>query len=292
MRFGAFVGILAGISCLACGPVLAADDAAVLSPSSAWAMNYDDDSCALQRLFGTSGNEVLLEFRRFSPASGMQIAVTSNGIKRSISRLRYRFDPAGEWQVPDNVLRYALGKEFEGFVFSGSILPDDREDDDSEGDEPQVDTADAALLAEAFAKASSFSVRGGFQRPITLKTGALLPPHQAMEKCLDELLTHWGIDAEAHKTLTRNAAPASFMRIAQRFDYPPSMMSQPGLVRIRLAINENGGVTGCHIQLGVSNPMFEQSACADLKGGRFHPALDKDGRPIASYWVNAIVYQP
>jgi hypothetical protein len=248
----------------------------------------------LRRLFGEPGQQVLLEFRRFSPSTDMQVSVTSDGIRRGISSPKYRFGPNGEWKVGRNPLRMGIGKEFEGFTFGGSILPEPEKPNDEEETEPSFDSADAALLTQAFTAASDFSVSGGFRRGITLKTGRLLAPHRAMEKCLDELLTHWGIDAQAQKSLTRNATPVNANRVARNVGYPPSMLmtNEPGLIRVRLAITEAGTVRSCHVQLDISNPAFERSACSDLKDAKFHPALDKDGRPIASYWVTAIIYEP
>jgi len=76
-------------------------------------------------------------------------------------------------------------------------------------------------------------------------------------------------------------------------DYPPAMLrkSMPGLVNVRLAIDEAGRITACHIQMPLSDPAFEESSCADIQHAfDFEPALDKDGKPIASYWITRVVF--
>lgn len=76
-------------------------------------------------------------------------------------------------------------------------------------------------------------------------------------------------------------------------DYPPKMLrrSMPGLVNVRLAIDERGLITACHIQMPLSDPEFEASSCADIQHAlEFDPALDKDANPIASYWITTVIF--
>ena len=61
---------------------------------------------------------------------------------------------------------------------------------------------------------------------------------------------------------------------------------------MRLDVDETGGITACHIQMPLSDPAFEESSCADIQHALdFDPALDKDGKPIASYWVTKVYFQ-
>ena len=77
-------------------------------------------------------------------------------------------------------------------------------------------------------------------------------------------------------------------------DYPPMMAREgvPGVVNIRLAVDESGLVTACHIQMPLADPAFERTSCTDIQHELdFDPALDKDGKPIASYWVTKVHFQ-
>jgi hypothetical protein len=115
-----------------------------------------------------------------------------------------------------------------------------------------------------------------------------------MNECLDELVTHWGIDVDAHRTLTRHATPTNLKRVPRMMDYPPKMLAKgmPGYVNVRLDINESGGISACHIQMPLSDPEFERSTCADLQHALiFDPALDTDGTPIRSYWITQVRFQ-
>jgi TonB family protein len=94
--------------------------------------------------------------------------------------------------------------------------------------------------------------------------------------------------------LTRPAVPLDFAAASSMVGYPPKMLrrAMPGLVNIRLAIDESGRVTACRIQMPLSDPEFESSSCADIQHAfEFEPALDKDGKPIASYWITRVHFE-
>jgi TonB family protein len=77
-------------------------------------------------------------------------------------------------------------------------------------------------------------------------------------------------------------------------DYPPKMLAKgmPGVVNVRLAIDERGNVAGCSIQMPLADPAFEKSTCADLQHAlEFEPALDQNGKPVASYWVTLVDFR-
>ena len=41
----------------------------------------------------------------------------------------------------------------------------------------------------------------------------------------------------------------------------------------------------------LSDPAFEESSCADIQHAfEFEPALDKDGKPMPSYWTTRVVF--
>jgi hypothetical protein len=272
-------------------PVLAADAPLILKPASPWEMNYDDDTCALRRMFGDPGNQVFLELRRFSPDARFQISVMGERLSTRGDILQYRFEPSDTWQDGDGPFRAKIGSDLDGYIFRGWIIPDPVEPELPSG---KVDPNEDAVVADAFAKVTGFSVSGGFTQEVTLKTGPLLAPHRAMQLCLDQMLTRWGIDPHAHKTLTRKAVPKDYLAFVRRIQayYPAAMLvrRKSGVINIRLGISETGGVSECRIQLELSEPEFERGACLKLRGAHFEPALDKDGHAIASYWANTIVY--
>ncbi len=269
----------------------------VLAPSTTWELNYDTDSCALRRMFGEGKDQAYIEFRRFEPGLGLQAVVASNRMSaRNPVELKYRFGDAGEWlDAGGNALHMAEG--FSGVLFSPTLvyLPELAKMDDPVELASYLKSIDwQAEEKSAASAADTITLRGAFRNELTLQLGSLDKPIAALNQCIDELMTHWNIDVEAHKSLTRPVIATNLPEVPRMMDYPPKMIQQrmPGVVNIRLAIDERGLITACHIQMPLSDPAFEKSSCADLEHAlEFDPALDKDGKPIASYWVNKVVFQ-
>ncbi len=273
----------------------AAAEEFVLAPNTPWTVDYDNDSCALRRTFGTGEDRGYLEMRRFAPGWSLQTTLASNRL--SVQRppnIRYRFG-AGEWQVPGPSLSVSLDDDLKGVIFEPrfAVQPIVDKSLDEAAQAAFLQSLDFdAIEREQAAAVTSLTVRSQ-SREITLDLGRLDAPIKALQDCVAELVTHWGIDVEAHRTLTRQAMPVNYHQGVRMIDYPPKMSVRrmPGLVNIRLAIDDTGKITGCRIQMPLSDPEFAESSCADIQHAfEFVPALDKDGRPIASYWVTKVIF--
>ncbi len=57
------------------------------------------------------------------------------------------------------------------------------------------------------AAVTSITLDKSFGDPLVLKTGSLKSPMKALGACADDLLTRWGLDPAAHKTLSKKVAP-------------------------------------------------------------------------------------
>jgi hypothetical protein len=280
------------ISC----PLLAKDDDFVFAPSSPWTIDYDADSCALRRTFSSGEERAYLEIRRFAPGWGLQTTVASS---RAGARLhpntRYRFTDDEDWQNPGLGLSVTLTSGLRGVIIEPSFV-DQSEwqaiEDEAEREAYFRSIDFRAIERQQAAAIDTMGVRG-LGPEFTLRLGKLEAPIGALQDCVDELITHWNIDVEAHKTLTRRAWPIDRDASSRMLGYPPRMVRQrmPGLVNVRLSIDEAGKITGCSIQMPLSDPDFEESSCADIQHAfEFEPALDKDGKPIASYWITKIIF--
>lgn len=113
-----------------------------------------------------------------------------------------------------------------------------------------------------------------------------------LRRCMNELLTHWGIDVERHKSLTRKLvptdSPGSWLNSR---DYPTDLLRDgaQGLVNFRLSVDEKGKVSGCHIQRSTRPEGFDRAVCDALtRRARFEPALDADGNPVNSYFIGSV----
>jgi len=108
------------------------------------------------------------------------------------------------------------------------------------------------------------------------------------------LLTHWNIDADAHRSLSRRAAPIGDpAKWITSSDFPATALraGERGLVFFRLDIDAVGKPTDCHVQRAAGREEFETAVCRNLtENGKFTPALDAGGKPIASYWRDFVFF--
>ncbi len=77
-------------------------------------------------------------------------------------------------------------------------------------------------------------------------------------------------------------------------DYPPSALREEaqGTTRTRLSVGADGRVTGCEVTGSSGNAALDQAACRNLqRRGRFEPALDREGNPIASSYTKNVRWQ-
>lgn len=278
------------------GLSLAAPATAVeLRPTTNWAVDYAEDSCALFRSFGHEGRTVTIEMRQFSPEQeDMRFIVKSDSFQvpdRPFRGKTVRFAPSEqEYSVGDMVhMRFPDGDQ--GATFSVNFFS-------TEGDQNTlpVGTQRAAVVAAILDTTNAVELNYVFNREVLLRTGNLAAPLSALGTCMEELQSHWGIDVEAHRKLLRYAAPRNWEILAREIqDSYPNWQTQLGrqaILRIRLAVSTEGRATDCHMQARLGDEDFERIACEILlRSALFEPALDAHGDALASYYILTVQYQ-
>lgn len=270
-----------------------------LAPTSKWQVDYAEDYCRLARKFGEGEQEVLAFFDRFGPTERFRMTLSGKPFKTSLNNTdaTIQFGPDEEEQR----IFFHMGeltKAVPALIFSGQFRvapPTAAEkrtiDKLKEGEKFEVSSIDAARQTAI----QYLKVGKPFRRPILLKTGPMRAPLAALDKCVDELLTHWGIDVEKHKSLTRDATPVgSPGQWIESHNYPLKMLheGQPSIVEFRLIVGPDGKPTSCHIQLTTRPKEFDQAVCKSLmRRAKFQPALDAGGKPLASYWRSTVRFQ-
>ena len=289
---------------LAAATPAAAQDRApvVLSPSSEWAMEYADDSCRLARMFGTGESQTILYFERFEPGNSFTLLVAGAPLKarRDTARTTFHFGPAGR-DYDGSWTPGSFGQFDPALIVSSTALFPFKREQESE---PHVDPSSIAqdrgrfrqwITPEQEESIRWLEIRRAGMAPVRLELGSLGAPFAAMRTCTDELLTHWGIDVAAHRDLTRAAAPKnSPARWLGPNDYPTHLLLKgaQGLVHFRLMIGPDGQPTDCVIQRSTRPEGFDQAVCrALMRKARFTPALDAQGKPVASYWLNTVRFE-
>lgn len=275
---------LALLGVFAAGTAMAQDTKALaLDASSPWNINYADDSCRLQRMFGKGDDKVMLALDRLGPTDSFRLLLAGQRFSRRVdlSTAIVRFGPELPEQKQDF---YAgdLGTDTPAWLFVSDIRLRPRAKDE----------AGKTDLAADEAAATQLSVGRPLGQPIILRTGPMTDAFAALTSCTDELLTHWGIDpakyAQIVQPLKSIGSPLNWLKSE---DYPSEMIlkQQPGLIHFRLVVGEDGRVKSCHIQQSTNSAGFDEAVCMAVKRrARFEPARDKDGNAIIAYYRNRV----
>lgn len=266
-----------------------------LKPSSAWHVDYADDRCRLARQFGEGDEQVYAFFDRYGPTEYFRLTVAGKPVKTFVEKAdaSVQFGPA---EAEQKILFYNgnLGQR-PALIFAGSmrIAPATASEFAAATKSDDDDPVDFAPIGEARQKAVRYLAIGKpLRRSVTLETGSMRGPLVALDKCIDDLMTTWGIDTEKHKKLTRKLKPRqSPGKWVVSSDYPLDMLAsgQPAIVEFRLSVGSDGVPSACHIQSTTRPKEFDDAVCKSvMRRARFDPALDAEGKPLASYYRNTV----
>ena len=270
----------------------------VLKPASAWHVDYADDRCRLAREFGAGEEQVYLFMDRYGPDDYFRLTIAGKPVKTNIEKAEatLQFGP-GEQEQQLYFLNGNLGT-MPALIFTNRA----RISAPTEAELVALKNADEdtwiniAPISEDRQKAVKFLKIGKpLRRATTLETGSMRGPFAALDKCVDNLMTTWGIDTQKHKTLKSSVKPQqSPGRWVVSTDYPLDMLrsGQSAIVEFRLSIGPDGKPTACHIQSTTRPKEFDDAVCKSvMRRARFDPALDADGKPLASFYRNTVRFQ-
>lgn len=263
----------------------------VLEPSDKWVLNYANDSCRLARSFGKDDDQVVLILDQYQPAGVMDLSLVGTRFKRfTVPRVpvSVTFGPA----LPAGELRDGitgtLGPEKTAIIMTGPRDILNRSTSHRVAgtlEEWQHSTAEQqAAITEAHIAVSSMR--------FTLHTGSLKAPLDAMRTCMANLVRDWGLDPAQQYALSRRVAvkgmPGTWLTSN---DYPKGALAkgENAIVRFRMMVGADGMPTQCFVQQATMSPEFIKLTCDLLmKRARFTPALDAAGKPVASFYTNAV----
>ncbi len=280
---------------------LAASEPLVLVPSSKWQLDYSQESCKLARTFGEGDQAITMLLTRYSPSPKFSMMLAGERLKGipARSNMKIRFGDSEDVQKLDYLggnagelpaLFLASSAQIHKLTDAEEKALKAREEGDPRG---ELDDLARSLAAADAADHIWLDTPGG--KPIRLETGSLGKPFRAFDTCIDNLVKHWGVDMEAYRQRTRDPVPKSSPgRWILPSDYPRDLINNggQGIVHFRLSIAPNGDVTGCHIQGATEGDGFQKVTCETLtQRGKFVPALDANGQPIASYYASTVRFE-
>lgn len=293
---------MAGLASLLVGvPSMAAAKAPVeLAPTTPWNVHYADDYCRLARMFGTDKQKITLSIEQDSPGTSfrMTLAGAMLGSQDNKGDASITFGAMPEQKILFFPGTIGAGDDSQpAWIFGDSVRlkPYSPEEVEAAKENGYTVASNTPVTEADEAAVTSMLIGRPLRNPVRLKTGPMKAAFAAMRSCTDELLDHWGIDAARHRELSRWAMPTGNPgKWLNSNDYPRDMLAkaQPGIVRFRLSVGPDGVPTACHIQRSTNSKGFDDAVCKGvMRRARFEPALDKDGQPMASYYVNAVRFQ-
>jgi hypothetical protein len=265
------------------------DEPLRLASSSDWVLDYAEDSCALRRAFAAGDHQAILELRQYGPGDQLEVLIVSDTLSRTRRAPRARFEPDEAWLEPF-AANFVDAGTTRGLIYTDSLRP--------AALKPKTEAWPAWPDADRNAReqaVTGLTIADSFERDVTLLTGMMHQPMEAMRTCLAELVTHWGLDPVAQGPLARGATPVGIDNWSRRTlqNYPSDMLraGKSGRVPVRLIVGKDGRPKSCH-PAGFAERSFLEAACSSLmRYARFQPALDGNGEPVTGTYVSTIVYQ-
>lgn len=280
---------IAALSTALATPLRAAEPV-VLKPYTPWNVDFGEDSCRLQRLFGSPEDKHALVFEQYWPSSraGLTLAGSTLGKFHTRDNTLVRFN---ETQPPLRAAAFEgnFGNMGRALIFSGVSLTDSTAPEDRKPglEEPftQMDVA--------FGKTVRFVAVQQGAREVRFETGALDQTFEVLNQCTLDLLAKMGLDADKHVTMKSEARWLNRDALVRRIvaDYPAQAQGEQGIMRMRVIVGADGKVENCRILKATTTQYLESPACQAMQRAQFEPARDAAGEPFRSLYATSITYR-
>ena len=243
-----------------------------LKPANRWNVDYAPNECRLLRVFGEGRDQIIFRLARGSGLEDFDVTLAGE----SIPKMRYLLP------VTLRLMPQATEITFDGY---STQLPH-RPERFVRGYD-----ADASFLA-SITDSQLLEVRSGkeFSRIFELTGGRAAIG--ALNKCYDNLLTGWGLDAAKRAAAKVPPQPSiSPGTWVTNNDYPTEALraSLSGDVAFLLVVGADGKSTDCRVVHSSGVPLLDQTTCSLIsRRARFKPAQNDAGQAVTGYYVNRV----
>lgn len=284
------LSLLAAAAMIAAPGAQAQDGTLTFRPSGSWTADYGEDYCRLIRTFSDGEREFSLALERLQPGPMVRLIVVGEGMRpfRGADQIGYAFQPAGA----SGKARYVRSETADGQSFVSFDPITLAQATFTPGAPPPM--YDRAQEQQAARGITGFLLTDGLISPVRAETGSLGAPVEALQACADDLLTHWGLDAEKHKAMTAPPImnPVSGGVLPQgTVPFGEFGKLSGGANQVRLMIGADGKVTDCAIYSpSLSQSLNERICSLARERASFQPAKDGSGQAMASVWMGSPLF--
>lgn len=277
--------------------VMAQDEAIVLEPLTPWNIDFGETRCRLSRLFGTSESRHILFFDQTAPNEKFGLTFAGPEAERFSRSARIQIGMRRD--APMRSMEMSGRGDIEGIgaalIFTSiaaDTLAEETSDEDNEPSEGRDQLTFAGINLDDAELIDRLVVARG-KKVLSVETGNMKDPFQALNLCTRDFLPRWGLDPDKHESYT----PPNWTNvklIAQRVQrsYPSSALrnGEDGIFRMRVIIEKDGSVSDCQIDNATVTEHLVSPACDEMRHADFEPARDKYGQPMRSFYATNITY--
>ncbi|MFM7350187.1 MAG: energy transducer TonB [Erythrobacter sp.] len=265
----------------------------MLKPLGPWNVDFGEDSCRLQRLFGTDADKHVLMFQQYWPDSraGLTLAGPLFGTFRSDDRTELSFFD-GQAPIRTTAFSGNLGDYGDALIFSTVSFTEpgpraNRLDDPAE-------SAFRAMDLDFGKQARFVAVKQG-GREVRFATGAMNAAFEVLNQCTLEQVRALGVDVEKYKSMRSRPRWLNQAALTRRIiaSYPSDARAQgeQGIMRMQVIVDAQGKVESCRILKATTTQRLESPACDVMQRAEFAPALDAEGKPFRALYATSITYR-
>ncbi len=255
-----------------------------LPAAGKWNIDYRDGYCALLRQFGVGDDQITAQFTRLAPGDYFNFRLYGK-MFRVEGPYQDVWLAFGDHPAPEPLKNRLSGK-------SGTLEFVDLGGLSLVGGPARFDQPNNPLTPEQEGAVTQLTIGPHRGKIYRIQLGSMRAPMAAMRTCTDDLVRSWGYDPEVIASLSRPATPVGSPGAwATSSDYPSELLRSGKLaaVEFRLDVDEVGATTKCTILRNAGETAFATMTCELLtRRAHFMPALDRDGRPTKSFFVNRV----
>ena len=238
------------------GPV----EAPVAVADGKWNVDFGDERCLAGRSFTVGGKSFLFLIEPDAVGTGVDVLFRVPGPSKPI------------WgPMPGKV--WADGKELADGLLASMLV------------------GNAVLVRAGFDDEEGALVRNGKTITIRSKQLTVTVPLTGMDKvqpvmaeCSASLLESWGLSRADQARIATQPRGPSIARLFTANDYPVAAIrnGEQGTTMVRVLVDEAGQIKNCKVRKSSSSAILDKTTCAIIeRRGRYEPARDGDGKPMA-----------